>query len=139
MKKYRIQLLALVVVTVVGCSSPDKKSSDETVQGTARLSPEMFKENLSTVSDPVLIDVRTPGEVEEGIIQGAVNMDIKDSTFTDKLKELDKSKSYFLYCKAGKRSDDAAKQMEEMGFKHISVLDGGIVEWKEKGLETVTP
>lgn len=139
MKKYRIQFLALVMVMVVACSSPDKKSSDGTEQGTARLSPEMFKENLSTASQPVLIDVRTPGEVQEGIIQGAVNMDIKDSTFTDKLKDLDKSKSYFLYCKAGKRSDDAAKQMEEMGFKRISVLDGGIVEWKEKGLETVKP
>jgi rhodanese-related sulfurtransferase len=139
MKKYRVQLFACVLLTVFACSSPDKKSSDGSAEGIAVLGPEVFKENLSTTSEPVLIDVRTPGEVREGIIQGAVNMDIKDSTFADKLKDLDRSKSYFLYCKAGKRSDDAAKRMEEMGFKNVSVLDGGIVEWKAKGFETVKP
>jgi rhodanese-related sulfurtransferase len=139
MKKCRVQYLACVLLIMFGCSSPEKKSSTEAEQGIVTLTPEAFKDELSSVPNAVIIDVRTPAEVQEGMIQGAVNLDIKDSTFTGKLRELDKNNAYFVYCKAGTRSDVAAKQMEEMGFKNIRVLEGGMMEWKAKGLETVEP
>lgn len=137
--RLKVQLFVCVGLMAFGCSSPDKKSDNAAAEGVAALAPEAFKENFASASNPVLIDVRTPAEVQEGIIPGAVNIDIKDSLFTDKIKELDKNNTYFLYCKAGKRSNDAARQMEQMGFKNISVLEGGITEWKAKGLETVPP
>ena len=131
--------LVCVIWMMFACSSPDKKSTDATDGGITVLTPKVFNENLSAASNPILIDVRTPEEIQEGIIPTAVNMNIKDSTFTDQIKKLDKNNAYFLYCKSGKRSSDAAKQMEDMGFKNISVLDGGIVEWEAKRLGTVKP
>lgn len=137
--KWKVRPLVCVILTMFACSSPDKKTTNATDGGIAVLTPEAFNENLSTASNAILIDVRTPEEVQEGIIPRAVNMNIKDSTFTDQIKELDKNNAYFLYCKSGKRSSDAAKEMEDMGFKNISVLDGGIVAWEAKGLGTVKP
>lgn len=139
MKKLGVQFLAFALLTMFSCSTPEKKSSTEAEQGIVVLTPEAFKDELSSAPNAVIIDVRTPAEVQEGMIRGAVNLDIKDSTFTGKISELDKNKNYFVYCKAGTRSDDAAKQMEEMGFKNISVLEGGMIKWKATGFETVEP
>jgi rhodanese-related sulfurtransferase len=127
------------LLIAIACSSPDKKESQVSTDENIRsLTPEEFKENLAA-ADAILIDVRTPEEVAQGVIPGAVNIDIKDSTFTSKINALEKDKSYFVYCKAGTRSENAAKQMEQLGLKNISVLDGGIVDWEKKGFETVKP
>jgi rhodanese-related sulfurtransferase len=51
----------------------------------------------------IIIDVRTEHEVAEGIIPDAINIDIYGGQlFIDEINKLDKSKSYFLYCKAGR-------------------------------------
>jgi rhodanese-related sulfurtransferase len=49
------------------------------------------------------------------------------------VSELDKSKSYAIYCRSGKRSVDACEVMTEIGFKSIYNLNGGIIEWVEAG------
>jgi rhodanese-related sulfurtransferase len=128
------------VLIAFACSSPDKKENDASSGDAIKSLPaQEFKEDLSEATNAVLIDVRTPVEVAEGIIPGAVIMDIKDSTFAEKITTLEKEKSYFVYCKSGVRSTEAAKQMEQAGLKNISVLDGGIVGWEEEGFETVKP
>lgn len=128
------------VLIAFACSSPDKKENDASSGDAIKSLPaQEFKEDLSEATNAVLIDVRTPVEVAEGIIPGAVIMDIKDSTFAEKITTLEKEKSYFVYCKSGVRSTEAAKQMEQAGLKNISVLDGGILSWEEQGFETVKP
>jgi phage shock protein E len=136
---FKTTLSVCFLLIAIACSSPDKKenqvSNDESIKS---LTPQEFKENLAD-SNAILIDVRTPEEVAQGVIPGAINIDIKDSTFTSKINALEKDKTYFVYCKAGVRSENAAKQMEQLGFKNIGVLDGGIVGWEKKGFETVKP
>ena len=83
--------------------------------------------------------MRTPDEFSEGIIEGAINIDFKDPSFGEKISALDKSKPYFVYCLSGKRSGDAAKQMDSVGFKSIYLLKGGYKDWKNAGLETARP
>ena len=101
------------------------------------LSPEEFKSRLSSTPDAVLIDVRKPEEVAEGMIQGAINIDYLNFGFTENIDSLDHAKPYFLYCKTGKRSSGAADKMSQLGFQEIFVLEGGINNWKDKGLEMV--
>jgi rhodanese-related sulfurtransferase len=43
---------------------------------------------------------------------------------------LDKSKNYYVYCKAGSRSAQACQIMNEMGFDHTFNLEGGFMNWK---------
>jgi rhodanese-related sulfurtransferase len=49
------------------------------------------KSTLASTPDAVLVDVRTPDEFSEGIIEGAINIDFKDPSFDEKINALDKS------------------------------------------------
>ncbi|MBK8700489.1 MAG: rhodanese-like domain-containing protein [Saprospiraceae bacterium] len=81
--------------------------------------------------DLVILDVRTPGEVSQGIIKGAVVIDIKDPAFLEKVNKLDKSKPTLVYCKVGGRSARAADAMSQQGFKTLYNLNGGYDAWKK--------
>ena len=78
----------------------------------------------------IIIDVRTEHEVVEGIIPDAINIDIYGGQlFIDEINKLDKSKSYFLYCKAGGRSSQACSLMNQLGFDKTYNLLGGFMNW----------
>ena len=78
----------------------------------------------------IIIDVRTELEVAEGIIPDAINIDIYGGQlFIDEINKLDKSKSYFLYCKAGGRSSQACSLMNQLGFDKTYNLLGGFINW----------
>ena len=87
----------------------------------------------------VVIDVRTPEEYAAGHINGAVNYDYYSDDFEDNLEEnlTDKSKSYIVYCRSGKRSLYSAQIMEELGYKDIINLEGGFLAWENAGKPVV--
>ena len=72
-----------------------------------------------------IIDVRTPDEWSNGIIENAFKINIKDSDFATKLAELDKDSPTLVYCKSGGRSARATVIMEELGFKELYNMLGG--------------
>ena len=84
-------------------------------------------------ADPnaVILDVRTNEEWNDGIIPDAIHIDIyKGQGFIYELDQLDKSKNYYVYCKAGGRSGQACKIMQQMGFENTYNLIGGIMQWQ---------
>jgi rhodanese-related sulfurtransferase len=95
-----------------------------------------FAEKIAE-SDVVVLDVRTPEEFNGGHILNAINIDIYNDYFNSDISTLDKSKSYAVYCRSGKRSVDASNEMDSIGFKTTYNLSGGIIEWIESGRETV--
>ncbi len=97
------------------------------------LTPSEFKTKLESKENAQLLDVRTPGEFQDGYIPNAINIDYKNSNFSEKIKELDKSKPVFVYCLAGARSADAAKILAENGFNEIYDLKGGYLKWTSGG------
>ena len=56
----------------------------------------------------VIIDCRTPVEVANGSVNGAEVLDWMGGEFKAKSASLDKTKSYYLYCRSGNRSGQAA-------------------------------
>lgn len=82
----------------------------------------------------IIIDVRTPREYLAGHIPGSVNLDYHSSIFLDSLRELDKDKSYIIYCRAGVRSRRALDAMSQLGFKEACHIKGGINQWRTEGL-----
>ncbi len=78
-----------------------------------------------------IIDVRTPTEFNAGHIDGAINIDFDNSTFKREVSKLDKSKTYFIYCRSGNRSGQAFSIMKTDGIKNIYDLQGGIVSNKD--------
>lgn len=97
-----------------------------------RLSPKEFRYKFDNTNDALLLDIRTPEEIAKGYLKGAVFMDFYDSTFKEQVAVIDREKPVFIYCAIGGRSWDAAKIMQEMGFKKVYDLKGGIIVWKIK-------
>lgn len=97
-----------------------------------------FQHTLENSGDDcILVDVRTPAEYQEAHLKGAINIDVKDSTFKENaLKQLPKEKTIMVYCRTGHRSAMAARMLTAEGYMVFN-LEGGITAWKEAGKETV--
>lgn len=97
----------------------------------ADLTQHEWMSELAADNNAVVLDVRTPEEVAEGIIPNAKHIDIfKGQGFIDEVETLDKSKTYFVYCKAGGRSGQACAVMNQLGFKKTYNLLGGFSQWQ---------
>lgn len=81
----------------------------------------------------IILDVRTPDEINNGVIEGAsLFINLYGGTFDQELAKLDKTKTYIVYCHSGNRSAKAASIMLSKGFTSIYNLQGGITDWKGK-------
>ena len=94
-------------------------------------------QNNTNNSNFVVLDVRTPEEFSDERIQGAVNLDYFNESFSAVLGILDKNKTYLIHCRSGTRSGFALEVMKELEFWEVYNMLGGIVQWKEEGFETV--
>lgn len=121
MFKNLIIVLALICSSFVGCQ--EKKQGYD-----IDLNAEQFEDRISA-GNAYLLDVRTPGEVSEGVIEGAVVMDVLDDSFLEQFKMIPKDKTIYIYCKVGGRSKKTAKFLKEQGYDSIYHLDGGIKAW----------
>ncbi len=118
--------VALALVFVLG----SKKASFESV------SPEAFSSQLADEPGAQLVDVRTAEEYAEAHLPAAVNIDVKQEDFLAKAQsKLDAGRTVFVYCRSGRRSKDAAAQLAKAGYRVVD-MNGGILEWMQKGLET---
>ena len=93
------------------------------------LGPEAFASNMNADENSVLLDVRTPAEVAESRIPNSINIDFRSPDFISEVDDLDKEKSYYVYCRSGARSANACMQMSAMGFGKLVNLEGGILGW----------
>ena len=89
---------------------------------------EAFKEAMKQ-KDVVIIDMRTSGEVRTGYIPGALNIDVYDPKFKEKIQKLDKNKKYLIYCRSGARSTNGGNQMIKLGFTEVINLKRGMMGW----------
>ena len=94
------------------------------------LAQEVWIDQLENDKNALILDVRTEDECNEGMIEGAINIDIyKGQGFIYLIEELDKSKNYYIYCKSGGRSGQACSIMNQLGFENTYNLLGGMMEW----------
>ena len=86
--------------------------------------------------------------VKENISKYQLNIDITSKALKDKLieinttikfkdKEPNKKKSYYVYCRSGKRSLAACEIMTDLGFSSVFNLESGYLGWIENGYEIV--
>ena len=95
------------------------------------LEQEVWRDQLKDDANAVILDVRNEDEFSEGIIPGAINIDIyKGQGFIYAIEELDKSKNYYVYCRSGGRSGQACSIMSQLGFENTYNLLGGIMNWE---------
>ena len=96
----------------------------------ADLTQEEWTDQLQSDTNAVILDVRTEEEVDEGYIPNAVHIDFyMGQGFIEEVEKLDKSKSYYVYCRSGNRSGQACTIMNQLGFNSAYNLMGGFMEW----------
>ena len=125
----RVSLLALLLaLTMMFCAACGSKTDYQTMEINDAA------EMIAADDGHVLVDVRTQAEFEEKHIPGAILLpveDIKDG----RLERLpDKDQIILLYCRTGRRAEDAAEYLAKKGYTNIYEI-GGIIDWKG---ETVT-
>jgi rhodanese-related sulfurtransferase len=96
------------------------------------LDTKTFEKKISEDKDAVLLDVRTPMEHQMVRIPNSVLIDINSPMFVEEIDKLDKSKSYYLYCRSGNRSYHAGNYMLQAGFEKVYHLEPGIIGWTGK-------
>ncbi len=67
----------------------------------------------------VILDVRTPQELERGIILNAMNIDIYAPGFEYKVLRLPKDKIICVYCEHGIRSKSASRFLKNNGYSQV--------------------
>lgn len=109
-----------------------------TVSNTVKLlEPEEFIAAVKADTDAMLLDVRRAAEFAEGHIDGAVNLDWLDTeAFDIEMARMDTTRTYYIYCKSGRRSNAAAGKMKAAGLR-VYGMKGGIQRWRKQGMPTV--
>lgn len=126
----RLMLILMVFLLTTPLMSRAQKSSlAASPSSVARdLNVKEFQKMMSA-KPGILLDVRTPGEVKRGAIEGSINIDFFDDAFDAKVEKLDKNKPVYIYCAVGGRSGEAMELMRKKGFRELYNLAGGYSAW----------
>ena len=117
--------LFLVVFFFNACAQKDPETT---------MSVNQLKEQLQTDSVLIVLDVRTPAELESslGKIDDVINIPLHE--LEGRLNELESYKDYQIavICRIGIRSGRATELLIKNGFKAKNVL-GGMIEYRAAG------
>ncbi len=80
--------------------------------------------------EAVLLDVRSPGEREQMLIEEALWIPL--GALRSRTAELPKDKRIIPFCKISLRGYEAALILQDAGFEDVVVMDGGIITWPYK-------
>lgn len=94
--------------------------------------------NLVNTEGGVFLDLRDASDYKKGHISGALN--IPASKLAERMVELDKykDKPIILVCKMGQQAGAAGKQLRAAGYTKVNRMTGGMMEWANLQLPTVT-
>ena len=127
MKKLLLAILSAAGVCT-GCAAAD---------GDELLAPCEFRRAVAADTAAYVLDVRHAAEYAEGHLQGAHLLDVLDGeAFDAGMKRLDRKRTYYIYCRSGRRSHAAWQKFTAEGFRAFD-LEGGIIGWQKEGLPVV--
>ena len=124
---------AVFAIIFLACNTASKEtgsSAKSEKSGYQNVSPAEFRD-LMKKPNTMVIDVRTFQETSQGKIDGALDIDIRQDGFEDKIKLLPKDKTYLVYCRSGRRSAAACEIMEKNGFTKLYNMEGGWLQYSK--------
>ncbi len=131
MKKIIVSIMLFSLI-LVGCSegsiSEDTSPNGKTAQIVAELVDGDKARDLIENEDAILVDVRTASEYNEHHIEGAELIPLDTILDNAEQRILNKDTKIIVYCRSGRRSSIAAKDLITLGYEHVYDL-GGIDSW----------
>jgi rhodanese-related sulfurtransferase len=91
---------------------------------------ENLKERIESRQPLYLLDVRAPGEVAMGALDGSVNIPMNQ--VERRSRELPKDRDIVVICHSGARSAHITKRLNALGFEKAVNLTGGIAAWSRR-------
>ncbi|MFC2186883.1 rhodanese-like domain-containing protein [Peijinzhouia sedimentorum] len=117
---FKISILLIVIsIAALACQNA---TTTEVIEP-KEIDFEEFTE-MALDENVVVLDVREPHEYENWHYDGAILMDYNNGQFEAEKAQLDKSKTYLLYCHTSRRSSAAALELAEMGIQSFYLKDG---------------
>ena len=133
MKKLSLICLLSAIFAFGGCTNnTGRESPAEPSAGPAaeyhKITPEEAKKMMDDDEAFILLDVRAQEEYDEYHIEGAIlipNTEIKKRA-PDELP--DKDARILVYCRSGRRSEQASRDLVNLGYTGVYDF-GGIMSW----------
>jgi hydroxyacylglutathione hydrolase len=107
------------------------------VERTDRITAATLAERLSTDGAPLVLDVRSDGEREEGGIAGSLHLPL--NRLPERLGELPQGHELVVVCGSGYRSSIAVSLLSNAGHRDVTDLVGGMGAWNASRLAVATP
>lgn len=85
----------------------------------------------------LLLDIREPGEMAQGVAEGAMLLPME--LVPHHIDELPRDRAITVYCAAGARSYGVATWLREQGFPEAASLAGGTWALRAAGVAMVVP
>jgi rhodanese-related sulfurtransferase len=137
--KITLTLLLMALFFRSNAQEVNSKAYDIMLQGLLSHSvKEVSVSDIKDKKDVIFVDARERKEFDVSHIKGAILVGY-DSLDLSALDKIDKSKEVVVYCSVGYRSEKVSEKLENIGFKNVSNLYGGIFEWKNQEQPIVTP
>lgn len=86
---------------------------------------------LASTHPPVVLDVRTLREFEDGHVRGALHVPVDDLRF--ELGALPRDRRVVVYCRSGYRAHLAVRILRQRGFADVANLTGGYLSIRAEG------
>ena len=136
----RVRLARIGYDNVLGVlSDPERVMLEhaDQVATASRLTVDQLESRRDSVTNLVILDVRRPAEVAEGMIDGARHVQL--ATLLDRASTLDRNAPTVVYCAGGYRSSIAASTLRSLGFADVSDVVGGYGAWRSHGSGAARP
>ncbi|BCU07880.1 rhd_2599 family sulfurtransferase [Allochromatium tepidum] len=98
---------------------------------------ESLSRRLTDTEDVLLVDIRTPAEIAQGMIPDALLLPMH--LIPIRISEIPKDRDVVIYCRSGARSYQACAYLMQQGYNRVLNLRGGIIAWARHGLPIVAP
>jgi len=93
-----------------------------------KISAESALQMMQDASEYILLDVRTVEEFNEAHIEGAILVPDYEIVNRAPTELPDKNALILVYCRSGRRSENAARELVEMNYANVYDF-GGIIDW----------
>lgn len=81
---------------------------------------------------PIILDVRTAQEFEQGHIEGAINIAYDALVNNSNLLEAYRDQPIVIYCRSGRRAQHAHQTLHNKGFTQLTALQGHMNLWQAR-------
>lgn len=136
MMRYSVIALIMSVWGLISCGNGSQNNvpvQEVTSTNYVNVSVTDLQQVGMPVDGVIILDVRTDAEVAEGMVPGAIQINVNSDSFTNEVSQLDRDATIYVYCRSGGRSVRASEELVSLGFTDVRNVEGGYMAWQKAG------